>query len=154
MRTRIVRWAVPLIAVGLLIATGGPSQASGGTTLTTTLTGAQEVPGPGDPDGKGSFVVKIDGNQLCYKLKVRGIETAAAAHIHGAPAGVAGGIIVGLETPTPRSSGCLTTVSDASDTTETLSESELAAILADPSLFYVNVHNATFPAGAIRGQLQ
>jgi hypothetical protein len=34
-----------------------------------------------------------------------------------------------------------------------LLQSELDAIIADPSNYYVNVHNSPFPDGAIRGQL-
>ena len=75
-------------------------------------------------------------------------------HIHAAPVGEPGGIVVGLETPDPRTShGCITAVPDDQNTVDTLTESELAAIVADPSAFYVNVHNTPFPAGAIRGQL-
>jgi CHRD domain len=45
--------------------------------------------------------------------------------------------------PEGETSGCTTIVDDLA-----------AAISADPEDFYVNVHNAEFPAGAIRGQLK
>lgn len=163
MRKRLTYGAVfvttLLAALGVMLATGTPSHAAGGahgrsTILLAGLNGAQEVPGPGDEDGKGGFVARIKGDRLCYHLFAHKIETAAAAHIHAAPAGVAGDIVVGLATPAKGfSSGCLTTVPDSEDSVETLSESELAAIRAEPGEFYVNVHNATFPMGAIRGQL-
>lgn len=69
------------------------------------MTGAAEVPGPGDADGSGFFTAVVKGDKLCYVIAV-------------------------------------------------LTESELAAIVVTPSDFYVNVHNATFPAGPIRGQLR
>jgi CHRD domain len=119
------------------------------------MTGAQEVPGPGDPDGFGVFAAVTEGDTLCYLVTARRIEPAAAAHIHAGARGVAGGIVVGLRPPTDGfAADCITTVPDAQNTTETLTVSELAAIKADPTQFYVNVHNASFQAGAIRGQLR
>jgi hypothetical protein len=38
--------------------------------------------------------------------------------------------------------------------TEGVTSELLAEIAADPAGYYVNVHNATFPAGAVRGQLE
>ena len=35
-----------------------------------------------------------------------------------------------------------------------LLQSELDAIIDNPAGFYANVHNAEFPAGAVRGQLR
>jgi hypothetical protein len=110
-----------------------------------SLTGSQEVPTPGDPDGGGTADVKIaDGTtSLCYELIVRNIAPATAAHIHRGERGVAGPPVVPLMAPTSRRSEACADVSEA-----------LAAeIKANPAAFYVNVHNAEFPAGAIRGQL-
>jgi len=113
--------------------------------LSTTLRGSEEVPGPGDPDGRGSARIAIDlaENVLCFRLSVKRIEPATAAHIHIGPPGVAGDVVVGLTPPTPRSSGCIDNVDSAL----------LAAIAANPADYYVNVHNAPFPRGAVRGQL-
>lgn len=119
--------------------------AQGGRRLTATLTGGAEVPGPGDPDGSGTAIVTINAGKglLCYELTVANIAPAAAAHVHEAPAGVAGPIVRGLTPPTSgASSGC------APITRELAME-----ILADPADYYVNVHNAVYPAGAVRGQL-
>ncbi|MGH8891792.1 MAG: CHRD domain-containing protein [Actinomycetes bacterium] len=107
-----------------------------------TLTGAQEAPDPGDPNGRGQFSWSLDGRDLCYLLSVRRIGTAAAAHVHRGRVGVAGPVRVELGTPTPASAGCVT-VSAA-----------LAQALRDhPRRFYVNVHTAAYPGGAVRAQL-
>ncbi len=123
---------------------GGADQ--GGKLLTATLSGAQEVPGPGDPDGTGTARVTINlgKSTLCYELAVSNIAPATAAHVHEGEAGTSGGVVVGLNPPTSgTSSGC--TVIDA----------ELAKEIAkDPAEYYVNVHNTAFPNGAVRGQLK
>ena len=150
---------VPLITVACSVESPsavGPSDATfarladadqGGRLLTATLTGANEVPGPGDPDGSGTARVTVNRgqSQVCYELRVANIQTATAAHIHEAPAESSGPVVLGLTKPNAYgfSSGCITVSRKLAD--------ELAA---DPSDYYVNVHNAQFPAGAVRGQLQ
>ena len=124
---------------------GGADQGEGGRQLTTTLTGEQEVPVPGDPDGIGFATVTVNPGQgvLCYELSVSGIAPATAAHIHEAPLGVAGPVVVTLAAPTDGSSGgCIEVGRDLAK-----------EILQDPADYYVNVHNAEFPGGALRGQL-
>jgi hypothetical protein len=65
------------------------------------------------------------------------------AHIHKAPAGANGPVAVPFTAPTNGASeGCATVAPDVA-----------AAIAADPAGYYVNVHNAAFPGGAVRGQL-
>ncbi len=119
--------------------------ADGGRKFTTTLTGAAEVPGPGDPDGSGTAQVTVNPGQsrVCYELEVTGIAPATLAHIHIGSSTQAGPISVTLEAPTDGdSSGCVTITRSLAD-----------AIRKAPQAYYVNVHNADFPAGAIRGQL-
>lgn len=113
--------------------------------LEATLTGANQVPGPGDTDGAGKASVTVNSgkNQICYDLSVSNIDTATAAHIHLGAAGVSGAVVVPLNAPADGDSkGCVT-----------VEHSVAMAILKNPTGYYVNVHNATFPAGAIRGQL-
>ena len=115
------------------------------TRLTTTMTGAAEVPGPGDPDGSGTAVLRLNRGrgEICYELTVSGIVPATAAHIHVAPAGVAGPVVVPLVPPTSGSSSACATVD----------RELIKAIAQNPENYYVNVHNAEYPAGAVRGQL-
>ena len=113
--------------------------------ITVTMTGRAEVPGPGDPDGQGSVIFTFDESkgEVCYEMKVSKIQTATAAHIHQGAAGKAGDVKVGLDAPANGSAkGCKS--ADAALITD---------ILANPKNYYVNVHNAEFPNGAIRGQL-
>lgn len=145
-----------LIAVGALVSLSAAPAQAGGTVqhIRTFMTGAQEAPGPGDSDGLGIFSAITTPNSLCYVMTAKKIEPAAAAHIHKAPVGVPGDIVVGLQAPTSGfAMDCITTVPESENTTETLTMSELEAIRANPSDYYVNVHNELFPAGAIRGQL-
>jgi hypothetical protein len=121
-------------------------ECKGGRPLSTTLTGAAEVPGPGDPDGSGTANVRVNPGQGCisYDIAVTGIAPARAAHIHKAPVEAAGPVVVPLAAPTDgTSSGTVTEV-----------DRELAkGIVQNPENYYVNVHNAEYPAGALRGQL-
>lgn len=109
------------------------------------LSGGQET-AAADADGHGFFTYSIDGTTFCWTLSWQDIETPFAAHIHVGPRHVAGGIVIGLDVdgvPGPDMSGCTTISSDLA-----------AAISANPRGYYANVHNADFPAGAIRGQLK
>ena len=137
-------------ALGLSLATAAllaaPAlSADGGRKLDTILTGAAEVPGPGDADGAGTASVTVNSgqSQVCYTLAVRNIATATMAHIHQAAVGVAGPVVVSLTAPASGSSkGCAT-----------VTRALALAILKSPADYYVNVHNEPFPNGAIRGQL-
>ncbi|MBW3644920.1 MAG: CHRD domain-containing protein [Actinobacteria bacterium] len=130
-------------ALALLVATS-PAGA-GGRPLSADLTGAAEVPRPGDPDGRGTAFVTVNPGQgeICFDLNVSGIAPATAAHIHEAPAGQAGPVVVTLTAPTSGSSSDCVAVGRA----------QAKDILKNSSDYYVNVHNAEFPAGALRGQL-
>jgi hypothetical protein len=124
----------------------GPAAMAGGRAFSTALTGAEEVPGPGDPDGSGTVSITLNQGQgeVCFELSVQDIAPATAAHIHVGAAGIAGPVVVGLTPPTSgSSSGCVTGVA----------EDLIKDIRQNPEAYYVNVHNAEFPAGAVRGQL-
>jgi hypothetical protein len=116
---------------------------AGGRPLKASLTGAAEAPGPGDPDGSGTARLTLNQGrrQICFTIEVQNITLpATAAHIHFAPVGVPGDIVVPLTPPT--GSGCVSA-----------SRSLIKNIRKHPSQYYVNVHNSDFPNGAIRGQL-
>jgi hypothetical protein len=144
MRSRLVALVVALLAVLVL---AGVAAAAGGRSFSTTLTGAEEVPGPGDPDASGQARITLNQGrgEVCWDLTWTGIDgTVVAAHIHVGDAGVAGPVVVPLSLSGPDSaSGCSTDVS----------VELIKAIRQQPSNYYVNVHSTNFPAGAIRGQL-
>jgi hypothetical protein len=143
-----MRWktyASGIAAVTLLTSTALVAQENSGKKFELTLTGAVEVPVPGDPDGTGSATIRINPGQgqLCYTLTVSGIAPATAAHIHEAPAGAAGKVVLGLAAPTDGTSeGCIS-----------ISRELAKEIMKDPGDYYINVHNAEFPGGALRAQL-
>ena len=114
-------------------------------TYKATLTGAQEV-GGGDPDGAGSAEVSISDNfgEVCWDLNdIRGIGPITAAHIHRGGPGVNGPVVYPFKSANEGGwKGC----ADASEWTQDRIDN-------NPGAFYVNVHNAQYPNGAIRGQL-
>jgi hypothetical protein len=118
---------------------------AGGQAFAVALVGEAESPA-GDPVATGTATVRLRAGQgqVCYQLAATNLPAAAAAHIHRGAAGASGPVVVPLKTPNAagRASGCTTAA-------RTL----VNAIRADPASYYVNVHTAQFPNGAIRGQL-
>jgi CHRD domain len=132
------------VVVGVTIALISVASASGGlvkggNSLHATLSGKVEVP-KGDPDGRGTAEVKITGTTVCWEMFK--VATLVAAHIHKGRAGVAGPVVVPFGT-TYKSKGCVKATAAVA-----------AAIRRNPNAYYVNVHNAKYPAGALRGQLR
>jgi CHRD domain len=144
---RMRQWMGWSVAVLLVVAGAacGRAVAQGGRPISIALTGAAEVPGPGDADGSGRAQLTLNPGkgEICYTLRVAGIGSATAAHIHRAVSGQAGPVLVTLKFPA------------AAGATEcVIADKELVRnILQNPSNYYVNVQTADFPAGAIRGQL-
>jgi hypothetical protein len=133
-----------LVAAAVVIAAAIPALAFGSASATTKLTaklsGGVEVP-KGSPTGKGTATITISGAKVCWKFTFSGIGTPLASHIHKAPAGKAGPVVVPFGAAF-KASGCTTT-------TAALAK----AIVAKPGAYYVNIHNAKYPGGVIRGQL-
>jgi len=113
-----------------------------------------------DADGRGKATVWIDAEAgtVCFDLSFRDSGTPNRAHIHVGDANTAGGIVVpffDIQTADTaldprhdemeskrRTDGCV-----AAD------PALLAEIAANPANYYVNLHNARFPAGSMRGQV-
>ena len=135
-----------LILLAATTAGFAPAIAAAPVKMTIMLAGAAEVPGPGADKGTGEAALTFDPDkgQVCYMLISKGTDTPTMAHIHKGAAGVAGGVVVPLAPPTSgMSEGCAPLAADV-----------LSAILATPSDYYVNIHTALFPKGALRGQLK
>jgi CHRD domain-containing protein len=121
------------------------SAIAGGRPISVDLSGAAEAPGPGDPDGSGNVFLTFNPGtgEVCYDFSVTRVAPLTAAHIHVAPAGSPGPVVIPLPpTSATGGDGCVKAARDL-----------IVAILTDPSAYYFNVHNADFPAGALRGQL-
>ena len=132
--------------LGLLLL---PLQGSGEvTTFELSMSGDQAVPGPGDEDGQASGTLSIDDatGVVAWNFTYANIAAPAAMHIHAGAAGEGGGVVVPLNVETSGGEGTLvgSTTGDAES---------IVAILASPSDYYVNIHNADFRPGAVRGQL-
>jgi hypothetical protein len=92
------------------------------------------------------------GRRVCFALSWSDIGRPIAAHIHEGGADVNGPVVVDLLTNADsfrhlagsgRASGC----------TEGVARALIDAIRRAPTSFYVNIHTAAFPGGAVRGQL-
>jgi hypothetical protein len=152
MRTRnlaIGVFAAAALAVG--VAAPVVAQGGGNNALFAVMNGAKEVDssgqtGTGDRNGRGSFSATLDGRMLCYGIQVKNINTPAAAHIHRGGRRVAGPVIQPLTQPDAGDPG-------ASSACVRLTRSLARNLKAHPARYYVNVHTADFPNGAVRGQL-
>lgn len=137
--------AAAAVAIAVPLALIPADAVTTSTSLTAEMDGPSEIP-PGDPNGTGQVFVfghDQDPTVLCYVIFVDRIGKPNAAHIHPGAAGQVGAPIVPLKAPADGdTAGCVHTRA-----------ARVARILANPQNFYVNVHNAAFPGGAVRGQL-
>jgi hypothetical protein len=150
------RILILLIALASLVvpaaAVGGRHGSGNGTTcvFTTQLRAANETTGStSTATGHTQIKIRNDGT-LEFKTHILNpnAETFIAGHVHNAPAGVAGPIVVPLFT------GPATSARHIVQTGSTAIAASLAsAICAHPENYYVNYHTTAFPGGAIRGQL-
>ena len=136
-----------LIAIGLL-GVGSwlvmPAAHASEATVKASMSGADEVPGPGDPDGKGTATIVLDDakNTACYEFKYEGLGKVTAAHVHTGAKGVAGPPAIDFKADKNGDKGCVP-----------VDPTTLKAVRDNPGGHYVNLHTAEQPAGAIRGQL-
>lgn len=111
--------------------------------LALTLTGDTEVPGPGS-DGTAEATLTYDGNELCLEGTTSGVGALTNGHIHAARAGESGPVVVDLGVRTDADGpfrGCATVGAEG------------GVVFVDPAAYYVNLHTAEFPDGAVRAQL-
>jgi hypothetical protein len=167
------RFRPALAAAGLLsLALWAPQALAGHTNavLEARRDGREEVAAgaadraiAGDPNATGkAYVFGIDGDPstLCYALVDIGKLAEVAqvpgngrqAHIHEGPRGSNGPVVAVLAWPQDGQAGDCLTEGEAGKF-PTGEAGIVQRILNNPQDFYVNVHNAAYPAGAIRGQL-
>src|SRR6266511_3046846 len=143
-------------AAPVLVASGVPAKSGQGVmcVLHAKLAAKNETTGS-TSTAKGHTQIKVrnDGT-IEFKTQIlnKNHETFVAGHIHQAPVGVAGPIVVPLfVSPTPPTSARHIKQSGVATPNAGTTGANLCA---NPSAYYVNYHTTAFPGGAIRGQLR
>src|SRR3954469_19893137 len=139
MKFRIAVAAALAVAVVPLTASAAMSPI-----VSAKLSGKSEAPKKGEEAGSGLAVINLNAakGSVCWQFKnVKGVVKPTASHIHKAAKGKAGPVVVPLG-GAYKAKGCTTA-----------SKSVITAIETKPGAYYVNIHNAEYPDGAIRGQL-
>jgi hypothetical protein len=145
MKRKLVSFALVSCFAGLL---GVAPASADDAHLVAYLSGANERPNAAPAENIGRAVVTINdaANQLCVAIQVTGVALPATGyHIHLGAANAAGPVVVPFAAPTgSQNYQCVTSENEAL----------LDNIAANPGQYYVNIHNAAYPGGAARGQLQ
>jgi CHRD domain len=138
-----------------LVALAVPALSVAGRNTTETeaqLKGKNEVPGPGSEKGKGDIHVFLKPTQekVCFELDVKNLDPINAGHIHKGDSETAGPVKVTLFEDAAGLDG------DGAyeGCTKNVKAKLIKKIIAAPEKFYVNIHTAEYPDGAIRGQLE
>lgn len=153
-------------------ATAAATPADVGGYYAAQLSGGEEVPPRTSPaSGQAAFQVSADGMSMTYSVTVTNIQNIIAGHIHIAPKGVNGDIVMPL-VPTAQPGGGPKNgiIGQGTVTADQLigpfQGKSLRDLIAqmDAGNAYVNIHTATgaspaslvpgdFPPGEIRGQI-
>src|SRR2546430_875260 len=152
---RLILGVVAACAAVALTASGAPAKNGNGVmcVLHAKLAAKTETTGS-TSTAKGHTLIKVrtDGT-IEFKTHIlnKNAETFIAGHIHLAPVGFAGPIVVPLfVSPSPPTSA--RHIKQSGVATPNAGTTG-AALCANPSAYYVNYHTTAFPGGAIRGQL-
>jgi hypothetical protein len=152
------RLILPLIVVfvaAMPAASAAPAKSGTGTmcVLHAKLAAKNETTGS-TSTAKGHTQIKVrDNGTIEFKTQIlnKNNETFIAGHIHKAPVGVAGPIVVPLfVAPSPSTSARHIKQSGIATPNAGTTGADLCA---NPSAYYVNYHTTAFTGGAIRGQL-
>ncbi len=109
--------------------------------MAAKLSGRAEVP-RASALGSGTVTLTVSGpRRICWLFKLVKVTGPTAAHIHRGMPGRAGPVVIPLG-KTFQASGCTAAPAAA-----------VSSLIKHPRRFYVNVHNARYPGGAVRGQL-
>jgi CHRD domain len=141
-----------LIVTAVLTAPVALADAPAPTTFVAVLSADNEVPhcAAADNSARGVAIFHVidqSAGTVEYKVVANNLPgDITAAHIHLAPAGVAGPVVQPLP-PMPGAENGV--IAEGTFTNPTL----LAALQTNPQAYYVNVHSTVCPSGVIRGQL-
>jgi Cu/Zn superoxide dismutase len=140
MRKSLMATAVAAASLAAAFAAGAANNAAT-TKLEANLRGSNEN-APASNRGKTEIRLTPSTGKVCWETKITKIDGKPnASHIHKGGKGVSGNVVVPLGAGYKRQ-GCATAA-----------KSLVKAIIKNPGSYYVNVHNAKHPAGAMRGQL-
>jgi len=142
MRRTIIALVISALAlVGVLAANA--ATAAGTAKFEIALKGTNEKPAaPASNKGKVELTLNTATGKVCWDFKLTKIDGKPnQAHIHKGKAGVSGNVVVPLGANYKRQ-GCTSAA-----------KSLVKSIAGHPGAYYVNVHNAKHPLGAMRGQL-
>lgn len=133
--------------------------------FTAHLSGKEEVPlNDSKAQGQAIFQLSKDGTELSYKLIVANLDNLDRAHIHLAPAGTNGGVVVWLYPSSPPGA-LIPGTTNGILAQGVITKANLVGALAGQTLevliahfnngnAYVNVHTTQYPGGEIRGQIK
>ena len=129
--------AAAAIAAALLLV---PTSSASALPVSATVLHASLAPG-GDADGSGMAMVTLRPavRRVCATISWSGIDKPFAAHIHRRSDGQ---VVVDLTGSVTGGARCTTA-----------SRRLIRRIAERPGRYYVNVHNRTYPAGAVQGSL-
>jgi hypothetical protein len=144
MRTRLLVLSALTAVLVTVLVPAAQAQRTTSRTLIAAMSGSEEEPDDGDDSGYGAAIVDFASRgRVCFRIEAEEIDRATMGHIHRGARGVAGPVVVPLFTgAVPARRRCVR-----------VARALRVEIARYPARFYVNVHNADFPAGAVRGQL-
>ena len=147
-RAGLVTGALAVALAGALAMTLGSGVAAAQDNVAyvgTGLFGENEVGKGAGEEASGDFSAELDigKGRFCYMLEVDGLDEVTAAHIHEGGKGNNGPPVLTLQLAG----------ANGDDICVNVDKELLSMIARNKARYYVNVHTAAFPEGAIRGQL-